>query len=287
MHTYKGILCKINKNYMIFMTAEGEFLRGLPLVSNVDIGDEVEFRLLTTSSLSQKKKKSLIVGPVLVAAALLIFFFTALFPNTNSAYAYVQVGEELELGVNEDGKVISVTNLNEEKPINIEELNGLPLKEALLKAVEEITPDYEEISITTKYTNQEQTKAKEDIEKTIETVKNEKPVKSNDSKQKIKKNNNNNSNNNSKKQNNDTTKDNKGKKNENNSSNKQNNSNKNENQSNSNTQNEKGNSNSNNSKEKKNENNSSNKGNGNNGNPNSSNNEKKKNNNGNNGKNDN
>ncbi len=111
MRTYKGIVCEINKNYMIFMTSEGEFLRGIPSVANAQIGDEVEFQLLATSSLTSKKKKSFIIGPTLVAAALLIFFLTAVFPNTNSAYAYVQVGNELELGVDEKGTVISVTNL--------------------------------------------------------------------------------------------------------------------------------------------------------------------------------
>lgn len=280
MHTYKGIICEINQNYMIFLTAEGEFLRGLPMVTNVDIGDEVEFRLLTTtSSLSKKKKKRLIIGPVLVAAALLIFFFTALLPNTNRAFAYVQVGNELELAVDEEGKVISVTSLNKEKPIEIEEFNGLPLEEALTKAVVEMSPDDKELSITTKYNNEEHSKAKENIENTIQTVQNEKPAKSNNSKQNNDKNNNNSMNSTPDKENNGSTKNNNGNK-ENNTSEKENNS---LNKTDKNKQVEKNQSNSNNSKQNQKENNSSNKENGNNKNTNSSNNENKKNNNGNTG----
>ncbi len=70
------------------------------------------------------------------------------------------------------------------------------MKKHLTKAVVEISPDHNELSITTKYTNQEPSKAKEEIEKAVKEVKKEKPNKANNLNQKNNKKTNNPSNNN-------------------------------------------------------------------------------------------
>ncbi|HWL23478.1 MAG TPA: anti-sigma factor domain-containing protein, partial [Ureibacillus sp.] len=184
MHTYNGIVCEIKKNYMIFMTTEGEFLRGIPTNKNAQIGDEVEFTLLSSPSLSYKRKKTLIIGPSLIAAALLIFFLTMLLPNTNSAFAYVQVGNELEFGIDETGKVISVESLIKEKSIEMNDLRGLPINEALKKAVEEISTDTQDLSITTRFNDEKPSTTKNEIEKAVNEVRNHHSNKTNNSTQK-------------------------------------------------------------------------------------------------------
>nr|WP_146139633.1 anti-sigma factor domain-containing protein [Lysinibacillus timonensis] len=184
----------MNKKHMIFITSEGEFLRGIPIVPNPEIGDEVEFQLKASFPTLKYKMKPFIIGPTLVAAVLLIFFATALFPTSNSAYAYVQLGNDIELGVDENGTVISVKRLSEDnKVLTIDELEGLTLKEALTKATKDIKINNEEVSITTKYNDDQPSQAKENIEKTVKEVKNKKPSKSNQVKQNIEKHLNNNS----------------------------------------------------------------------------------------------
>lgn len=172
MRTYKGIVCEINKNYMIFMTADGEFLRGIPLVTNAQIGDDVEFQLFATSSLS-KKRKSFIIAPALVAAVIMIFLVTALFPTTNNAYAFVQIGNELELGIDEEGTVISVKPMNNEPTYTLDtKLEGLPVDLALTKAITQLEKQNENVPITTKFNDDHPSKAKEKILDTVNKAKN-------------------------------------------------------------------------------------------------------------------
>lgn len=177
MRIYKGIVCEINKKYMIFMTSDGEFLRGIPLNSNPQIGDEVKFQLNTIPFPEKKRVKTYIIGPVLVAAILLIFFGTSLFTNTNSAYAYVKLGEELELSVDEQGNVIAVNNLKDSNNLSFDELEGLPIETALSKAIIKIAPNNQDIIISTKYTNEKRSISKEKIENAIDQVQNTKNIK--------------------------------------------------------------------------------------------------------------
>ncbi|SOC37387.1 anti-sigma factor domain-containing protein [Ureibacillus acetophenoni] len=226
MRTYKGIVCEINKNYMIFMTADGEFLRGTPLVTNAQIGDDVEFQLFATSFLS-KKRKSFIIAPALVAAVIMIFLVTALFPSTNSAYAFVQIGNELELGIDEEGTVISVKPINNEPTYALDtKLEGLPIDLALTKAITQIEKHNETVPITTKFNDDQPSKAKEKILNTVNKAKNKQSLDGPIRKKNLEDNKNNN------KQNSNTHNSNNGQKqnNSNSSSNKQNHQLKNEEQ---------------------------------------------------------
>lgn len=176
MNTYKGIVCEINKNYMIFLTADGEFLRGIPKVANPQIGDEVLFQLLTATPLPKKKMKSFIIGPALAVAAFLIFFITTFFPTTNSAYAYVQVGTDLELGIDEDGTVISVKQINPNESYVPEDLKleGVSIDLALTKVINEVVTNQEDILISTKFIDETPSKTKDKIINAVNEVQNKK-----------------------------------------------------------------------------------------------------------------
>lgn len=180
MRIYKGIVCDINKKYMIFMTGDGEFLRGIPLNSNPQIGDEVEFQLITVPFPLKKNVKTYIIGPVIAVAILLFFIGTSLLTNTNSAYAYVQLGEELVLSVDEQGNVISADKLKASSNLSFDDLKGLPIDAALSKAVNKIAPDVPNITISTKYNDEKPSISKENIEKAVNQVQNTKSKKNTD-----------------------------------------------------------------------------------------------------------
>lgn len=168
MRTYRGIVCEKNKTDMIFLTNEGEFLRGIPL-RNAEVGEEVPFRLATKPVLRQKK----IIGPALIAAVLLFVFVASLIPQSSSAYAYVQVEgkQNIEFGVDKVGTVLSVKSLDDSTSID-EKWKGLSIDVALTKVVGNIE-EKEKLVITTKY---EQKEKSERIEKAVKQVR-EKQVK--------------------------------------------------------------------------------------------------------------
>ena len=71
MRTYKGIVCEKKNEYMVFLTKEGEFLRGTPIGPTPEVGEEAEFHLVAVPTLLRKRMKPLFVGPAIVAAVLL------------------------------------------------------------------------------------------------------------------------------------------------------------------------------------------------------------------------
>lgn len=179
MRTYRGIVCKKNNNDMIFMTAGGAFLRGIPLITDPEIGDEVEFRLVATSPLLKIRKKNLLLGPALVAAILAIFLITTLIPKSNSVYAYIQINGEIpiELGVDEDGKVISV---HSEQKLETDQWTGQPLKTVLPEVVEKFAATNKDINITTQYEKQDNEELNKQINQAVMDAKIEKSKKPTD-----------------------------------------------------------------------------------------------------------
>ncbi|MDM5333664.1 anti-sigma factor domain-containing protein [Ureibacillus composti] len=179
MRTYRGIVCKKNRNDMIFMTAGGAFLRGIPLMTDPEIGDEVEFRLVATSPLHSITKKKLLLGPALVAALLAIFLVATLIPKSNSVYAYIQINGDapIELGVDEDGNVISV---HSHQKLETDQWTGQPLKTVLLEVVEKIAATNKDINITTQYEKQDNIRLNKQINQAIKDAKIEKSKKSTD-----------------------------------------------------------------------------------------------------------
>ena len=45
MRKYRGIVCEKKASYTVFLTENGEFLRGVPLIADVQIGEEAAFHL--------------------------------------------------------------------------------------------------------------------------------------------------------------------------------------------------------------------------------------------------
>lgn len=175
MRTYKGIVCEKKSKYSVFLTTEGKFLRGIPIIPNPEIGEEAEFHL-ATATLLQKRMKPFFVGPALVAAVLLVFLVASLIPQTSSALAaYVQLEGEtaLELGVNQEGTVISLKSLNERPTENIDEWQGLPLAIVLDKAVSQMNPKVEKLEIIMVYEDEEQAETKKIVEEAVHTVQKE------------------------------------------------------------------------------------------------------------------
>lgn len=171
MRTYKGIVCEKKNNEIIFLTADGEFLSGIPLLANPEIGDEVEFQLANTSLPQKKSLKTYIFAPAIAAAVLLIFLITSIFPHTDSAYAYIQLngGQSIKLGIGEEGTVVSVQSLDETS-INQEDWQGLSIENALLKAFDELAPNNEEIEILTEIEKANSPEIKKQIDKAVKDI---------------------------------------------------------------------------------------------------------------------
>ena len=144
MRTYRGIVCEKKNKYTVFLTEKGDFLRGIPIGETPDIGDEVDFHLVSTPSLLSGKVKPRFVGAVMIAAVLLFSIVASLIPMNDKVMAYVQLETDtaLELGVNQKGKVISLRYLNEtlaEPGNSLVEWKGYPIRIVLDTAVKELS----------------------------------------------------------------------------------------------------------------------------------------------------
>lgn len=166
MQKNRGIVCEKHKNHIIFLTENGEFLKGIPLIANPEIGDEVDFYLRTTSLLTFSNKSIFYrLGPALLAAILCIFIATSLLMPDKSVAAYIQVSgnQPVEIGVNEKGKVISVEAQSNEN-IHLKDIEGLPIEKALSKVVNELYTEEAEVSISAEYNKDTLPGLKEQIE---------------------------------------------------------------------------------------------------------------------------
>jgi len=146
MRTHRGIVCDKKNKYTVFLTDKGDFLRGIPIGETPEIGDEVDFRLVSSPSLFSRKVKPRFVGAVMIAAVLLFSIVASLIPMNDKVMAYVQLETDsaLEFGVNQKGKVISLRYLNETlaEPGNIlVEWKGHPIHKVLETAVKELSAD--------------------------------------------------------------------------------------------------------------------------------------------------
>ena len=144
MRTYRGIVCDKKNKYTVFLTDKGDFLRGIPICETPDIGDEVDFQLVSTPSLFSRKVKPRFVGAVMFATVLLFSIVASLIPMNDKVMAYVQLETDsaLELGVNQKGKVISLRYLNEtlaEPGNSLVEWKGYPIRIVLDTAVKEVS----------------------------------------------------------------------------------------------------------------------------------------------------
>jgi len=143
MQIHRGIVCEMKKKHTVFLTEKGEFLRGNPIGETPDIGDEVDFYLISTPSLHSRKVKPRFVGAVMIAAVLLFSIVASLIPMNEKVMAYIQLETDtaVELGVNQMGKVISLRYLNEtlgEPENRLDKWIGQPIGTVLDFAVKEL-----------------------------------------------------------------------------------------------------------------------------------------------------
>lgn len=174
MRNFRGVVCEKKDDYYVFLTSEGEFLRGTPLVDDPMIGSEAEFQLLEAKApflLTQIKPK--ILAPILVAAIVLIFCVASLIPQQTNAYAYVQLEGEhaVEIGVDEDGQVISLRSLDDDTPIDINNWENLALAAVLVHAVKQVGAAQDELVITTVYENETNQEVKAQVNQAVKEVK--------------------------------------------------------------------------------------------------------------------
>lgn len=173
MRTYRGIVCEKKTKYMVFLTENGEFLRGVPIGKPPEIGEEAEFTLVASTFIAAGKAKPRFVGAVLGAAALLFFFVSSLIPLNEKVMAYVQLdaGTPMEFGVDRKGNVISLRYLNEkaDEPDRFSSWKGDSILDVLDKAVLEMPVSANDINITTIYPTSE-SKTREMIGEAVQKV---------------------------------------------------------------------------------------------------------------------
>ena len=172
MRKYSGIVCEKKATYSVFLTEDGEFLRGVPLIAAVQIGEEAEFHLIASAT-PTKRMKPMFIAPALIAAVLLLFLVASWFPKTPTAYAYIQVEGDstIEIGVDEEGKVISLHSTT----VEMKDWEDQPIDLVLAKAVEQVSTDNTELAVTTVYEKENKPKLNKQIEKAVQEVKKAKP----------------------------------------------------------------------------------------------------------------
>ncbi|WP_248513002.1 anti-sigma factor domain-containing protein [Sporosarcina sp. NCCP-2222] len=167
MRTNRGIVCETKTAYTVFLTSEGEFVRGCPIGDKPEIGQEVEFHPLTVPG----RKKPLLYGPVIAVAMLLVVLFASIYPDNEKALAYVQMESKaaLEFGVDQRGMVVGYHQFGETQKLVSEALLsewvGLPIQDVLGKAAIEIADESgtEEMVVTLVFKDNEKSAKMKDI----------------------------------------------------------------------------------------------------------------------------
>lgn len=152
MRTHRGIVCEITNEYMVFLTDRGEFLRGLPISGTPGIGVEAEFHPIPLRK-SPRRKMGRFVGAALVAALFFMFIAASLISPQEEVMAYVQLeaNTSLELGVDKEGRVVSLRYLNDPPQLPEEwDDSSLSISEALEHVGKRMSSDLNaEILVTT------------------------------------------------------------------------------------------------------------------------------------------
>lgn len=166
----KGIVCEIKKEYCVFLTPDGQFVRGIPLLTNVQIGDEAEFNVVAKKTSPVKRA----LFPIIASAAALMLLFATVLNPAQSVHAYVQVEgmEKVEFGVDESGQILEVRPLSDgQMQIETDFYKGKQVEsviEDILTSEELIVP----VAITTVFTKKAENREKKLIEQAISNVKN-------------------------------------------------------------------------------------------------------------------
>ncbi|MEK3936586.1 hypothetical protein MKY41_14810 [Sporosarcina sp. FSL W7-1349] len=160
MRIHRGIVCEKNSKYTVFLTNQGDFLRGIPIGAMPEIGEEAEFHLISTGTSSLQKGKLRFIGAALVAALFFLFIVASMISPNDEVMAYVQLETDtaLELGVNGEGEVISLRYLDETSDTLAKwGKKSPPIREVLDRLAKEVSPklDEKQIIATTILVNQQ------------------------------------------------------------------------------------------------------------------------------------
>lgn len=111
MMTHYGIVMDVKEDYAIFLTEDGEFMKGIPATA-AEVGEYAHF---TEYKPPFRLTKSPALAPILAIAATMVLIFGASFSNVPEAYAFVELenGERIEFGINEEGTVIYVEGVED------------------------------------------------------------------------------------------------------------------------------------------------------------------------------
>jgi outer membrane biosynthesis protein TonB len=148
MNKQKGIVFENTSSYSIFLTDDGRFLKGIPDVKSVQVGEEVSFRPYVEMVTMKKPKRTAYMVPIIAAVAIIFMFFTVLLPSQNKVSAYVQVdfNPSIELGIDNEGNVQVFRGINDDGIAikrDISFWKGKSLTWVLLKIVEESEVTFE------------------------------------------------------------------------------------------------------------------------------------------------
>ncbi|WP_174735146.1 anti-sigma factor domain-containing protein [Mesobacillus harenae] len=135
----KGIVLEVNDLYITLLTPDGEFMKAKNLNNQYAIGEEIDFFPLAGDQESQKGKgkytflakfKLMAVSAAVVLLIASSTFFSMYESNEVYAYMSIDVNPSLEMGLNENTKVVSLEALNKDGELVLKELSSWKKKDA-------------------------------------------------------------------------------------------------------------------------------------------------------------
>lgn len=129
----KGIILDVNERFLTLLTPEGEFLKVKKTMEHYEIGEEISIPtkennwLPFLTFLNSFKVKT--VTSVTVAFVLAFIFLIPSKQDDVYAYMSIDINPSIELGVNEDLKVVEMISYNEKGDQILKELNDWKMKD--------------------------------------------------------------------------------------------------------------------------------------------------------------
>jgi hypothetical protein len=116
MNTQKGIVFETTSSYSIFLTPDGQFQKGIPVPTSIEVGEEVQFRPYTEVKRRKRSFNHAFGGPIIAMAAAVVLFFSVLLPSQSTVSAFVQIdiNPSIELGIDNEGTVQLFRGLNDD-----------------------------------------------------------------------------------------------------------------------------------------------------------------------------
>jgi hypothetical protein len=134
MAQVKGIIAEVDKNKCIIITRNGQFLK-VNKPSRAIVGEEIEI-----SQISPSRMRLLSAAVAVLLLCLIIPSFNVLIASAKPvAYLSLDINPSLDLGIDKDGKVVSVKAFNSagEKLVNSTSITKLKVDEAVQQLIEQ------------------------------------------------------------------------------------------------------------------------------------------------------